>query len=80
MAVITPLHLDHLFRIEVIDALQTLPVKLHVMHFALGIDQLVGVYAITVHFPVTGRSPRIGIQFGQGTGSFRYMGEEIETA
>ncbi|MOA41781.1 hypothetical protein D3C78_1637790 [compost metagenome] len=80
MAVILTLNFHNFFRIEIFQALQTFPMKLHVVNFTLGVNQFVGMYTIAVHLAVTGRCPGVGIQLGQGAGRFWYMGEEIETA
>jgi len=73
MAVITTLHFGDLLWIKVLNALQALPVELDVMHFAFGINQFVGMYAITVHFPITGGRARVRIQLGQRARGLGYM-------
>ncbi|MNC43883.1 hypothetical protein D3C75_927680 [compost metagenome] len=78
VAVISTLHLSNALGRKVSGALQALPVELDVMHFVLGIDELVGMYAVAVHFPIAGGNAGVGIQLGEGAGGFGYVGKEIE--
>ncbi len=80
VAVVLGLNLSDFFRVEVLDALQRLPVELDVVHFALGVDQFVGVNAVAVHETVASRCAFVGVQQGQRARGFRYMREEVEAA
>ena len=79
MAVVTALHFADLFWTQILDALQALPMELDVVHFTFSVNQLVGMYAIAVHFAVTGWGAGVRVQLGQCTSGLWNMGEEVET-